>query len=156
MARDHHYEIALTWSGAAAGPTGDYKSYSREYRFSADGKPEQTGSADPAFRGDPALYNPEELLVAALSSCHMLSYLALCALQGIAVVAYEDSASGTMTETGGAGRFTEVVLRPRVTIARGGDLAKAEALHVKAHEICFIAASVNFPVRHEATLNEAA
>ena len=155
MARDHHYEIITSWSGAAAGPTTDYKSYSREYRFHAGDKPEQRGSADPAFHGDPALYNPEELLVAALSSCHMLSYLALCALQGVQVVAYEDKASGTMAESHGAGAFTEVVLHPQVTIAKGGDRAKAAALHEKAHEICFIAASVNFPVRHEVTIGEA-
>jgi len=149
----HHYEAKLTWTGAAAGPTRDYKSYSREYRVEFDGKPPMTGSADPAFRGDPALHNPEELLLVALSSCHMLSYLALAALEGLEVVAYEDAAGGTMQQEGRGGRFTEVVLRPRVLLAPGSDPARAETLHEDAHETCFIANSVNFPVRHEATVS---
>jgi len=148
MGRQHDYAISLTWSGAATGPTESYEGYSREYRASVPGKPPMTGTADPAFRGDPKLYNPEELLVIALSSCHMLSYLAVCVHAGIAVVAYEDAASGTMIEERGGGRFTEVVLRPRVVIA-GGDRERAVTLHDKAHRICFIANSVNFPVRNE-------
>ena len=148
--KDHHYQAKLTWTGAAAGPTSDYKSYSREYRVVFEGKPPMTGSADPAFRGDPALHNPEDLLLVALSSCHMLSYLALAALEGLQVVAYEDQASGTMQQQGRGGRFTEVMLRPQVLLAPGSDLARAEALHEAAHATCFIANSVNFPVRHEA------
>src|SRR3546814_6469486 len=101
--------------------------------------------------GDPDLHNPEDMLVLALSSCHMLSYLALAALEGLEVVAYEDSARGTMQQEGRGGRFTEVVLHPRVTIAAGSDLDRAKALHEEAHGTCFIANSVNFPVRHEAT-----
>ncbi|MGE5766412.1 MAG: OsmC family protein, partial [Bacteroidota bacterium] len=103
-----------------------------------------------AFRGDPNLHNPEDMLVLALSSCHMLSYLALAALEGLEVVAYEDSAQGTMQQEGRGGRFTDVLLRPRVTVAPGSDLSRAEALHDEAHRTCFIANSVNFPVRHEA------
>lgn len=150
----HHYAVRLTWTGAAAGGTRDYKTYSREYRADFDGKPSITGSADPAFKGDPALHNPEDMLVLALSSCHMLSYLALAALEGLEVVAYEDAASGTMQQEGRGGHFTEVVLRPRVRLAPGSDLAhtqaRGEALHEEAHKTCFIANSVNFPVRHEA------
>ena len=156
MAHEHRYEIKLTWTGAAQGPTQDYKSYSREYRIEAPGKPTLAASADPAFRGDAALYNPEDLLVASLSGCHMLTYLAYCALQGIAVVAYEDQASGTMVQEGNGGRFTEVILRPRVTVAAGSDLDKARALHEKAHADCFVANSVNFPVRNEPEIVEAA
>ena len=111
MAHEHRYEIKLTWTGAARGPTQDYKSYSREYRIEAPGKPTLAASADPAFRGDAALYNPEDLLVASLSGCHMLTYLAYCTFQGIAVVAYEDQASGTMVQEGNGGRFAEVILR---------------------------------------------
>lgn len=149
--KDHHYETKLTWTGASAGGTSDYKSYSREYRADFAGKPAMTGSADPAFRGDPELHNPEELLLVALASCHMLSYLALAALEGLEVLAYEDRAAGTMQQEGRGGRFTEVVLHPRVTLAPGSDLQRAEALHEEAHKACFIANSVNFPVRHEAT-----
>lgn len=152
LAKDHHYAAKLIWSGAAAGGTTDYKSYSREYRVEFDGKPAMTGSADPTFRGDPKLHNPEELLLVALSSCHMLSYLALAALEGLEVVAYEDAATGTMQQEGRGGRFTEVVLHPRVTLAPESDLQQAEALHEEAHKTCFIANSVNFPVRHEASV----
>lgn len=148
--KDHHYAAKLTWSGAAEGGTRDYKTYSRAYRVEFDGKPAMTGSADPAFGGDPALHNPEDLLVVALASCHMLSYLALASLEGLEVVAYEDAAGGTMLQEGRGGRFTEVVLRPRVTLAPGSDLERAKALHDDAHKTCFIANSVNFPVRHEA------
>jgi organic hydroperoxide reductase OsmC/OhrA len=152
--REHAYRASLEWTGAAHGPTSSYAAYSREYRVTFEGKPVLDGSADPTFRGDAGLLNPEEMLVAALSSCHMLSYLALCALAGISVKAYSDEASGTMAETGGAGKFTSVALRPRVTIA-DGDLAKAEALHEEAHHQCFIAASVNFPVTVEAICHRA-
>jgi organic hydroperoxide reductase OsmC/OhrA len=110
------------------------------------------GSADPHFRGDATLYNPEEMLLVALSTCHLLSYLADCARAGVHVVAYEDDASGTMTLQNGTMRFSDVLLRPRVTVAPGTDTAKAQALHESAHHGCFIANSVNFPVRHDATI----
>jgi organic hydroperoxide reductase OsmC/OhrA len=109
------------------------------------------GSADPLFRGDARMYNPEELLVAALASCHLLAYLALCAREGIAVVAYVDAATGTMSERGGVGHFTNVTLYPRVTIA-DDRVDRAHALHAIAHEECFIANSVNFPVLFEPTI----
>jgi organic hydroperoxide reductase OsmC/OhrA len=153
MTKSHSYKLALTWTGAGKGPTADYASYSREYRVAFAGKPPLVGSADPAFRGDPALHNPEDLLLAALSACHMLSYLAVCALAKVTVLSYEDSASGTMSEVAPQrSAFTDVLLRPRVVIAAGSDRAKAAALHDQAHKICFIANSVNFPVRHEATV----
>jgi organic hydroperoxide reductase OsmC/OhrA len=123
--------------------------YSRKYRLDFPGKPSLTGSAAQDFRGDPSLHNPEDLLVAALSACHCLSYLALCARAGIQVVSYEDDAIGTMEGTGGQFQFTDVLLRPRVTVAPGTDLDRAQSLHDVAHAECFIAKSVNFPVRHE-------
>lgn len=156
MAKSHRYRLNLSWIGAQQGPNRDYASYSRTYRVTIPGKPAFEGSSDPLFRGDPKLLNPEDLLVAALSSCHMLSYLALAARAGIAVLSYEDEAEGTVVLEGGGGRFTEVVLHPRVTLASGSDRAKAEALQEEAHEICFIANSVNFPVRHEAVVSLAA
>lgn len=156
MARQHRYEAKLTWSGADQGPVREYAGYAREYRVEIPGKPALRGSADPGFRGDPALHNPEDLLVAALSACHMLTYLALCARAKVEVLAYEDEASGTMVLEGAGGRFSEVVLRPRVTVAPGSDLDRARALHEGAHDNCFIARSVNFPVRHEAQVSEAA
>ena len=146
----HHYTLTLLWEGNRGTGTSDYKSYGRQYRVRIAGKPDLLGSADPMFRGDAALHNPEDLLVAALSSCHLLAYLALCARSGIAVLAYSDTAEGTLVfRPDGGGSFREVVLRPRVTVASGTDLARATALHQKAGEQCFIAASCNFPVRHE-------
>jgi len=156
MAHTHHYSATLIWTGAAEGPTKSYDAYSREYRIEIPGKPPLTGSSDPTFRGDPALINPEDMLVAALSSCHALSYLALCARAHLPVVAYRDEASGTMDMKDGRMRFVDVLLRPHVTIAAGADLDKARALHHKAHEQCFIANSVNFPVRNEPEISVAA
>jgi organic hydroperoxide reductase OsmC/OhrA len=150
--RPHRYAARLRWTGAAHGPTTSYKSYSREYVIEADGKPPLHGSADPHFLGDAALYNPEDLLVAALSACHLLSYLAECARAGIEVVAYEDDARGEMTLIDGAIRFREVVLHPKIAIADPARVAEAEALHERAHAVCFIANSVNFPVRHQAVV----
>jgi organic hydroperoxide reductase OsmC/OhrA len=150
MAREHHYSAHLVWTGAAQGPTKDYASYSRDYVVRMEGKPDLAGSSDPLFRGDSKRHNPEDWLVAALSACHMLTFLAICARKGIQVLSYEDAASGAMVLEGGGGRFTEVMLRPKVVLAAGSDAHAAEALHEEAHRHCFITASVNFPVRHEA------
>ena len=151
---EHAFACHLHWTGAAHGPVRDYERYSREYRIDIAGKPSLSGSAAPPFRGSPALHNPEDLLVAALSACHLLSYLALCARAGIVVEAYEDAARGTMAfdRERKVMRFTEVVLRPTVRIADAADLDRARSLHDKAHHECFIANSVNFPVRHEPTV----
>ncbi|MGH7620256.1 MAG: OsmC family protein [Gemmatimonadaceae bacterium] len=148
----HEYSASIVWTGARSGPTTSYQSYSREYEYRIGTKPAMRGSADPAFRGDGMLYNPEEMLVVALSTCHLLSYLAGCSRAGLRVVSYEDSASGLMLVKDGKVRFTEVVLRPRVAVEQGTNLEKAHALHAQAHEECYIASSVNFPVRHEATV----
>ncbi|MEO7086465.1 MAG: OsmC family protein [Gemmatimonadaceae bacterium] len=151
-ADDHEYAASVVWTGARAGPTISYQTYSREYEYRSGDKPWMKGSADPQFRGDAALYNPEEMLVIALSTCHLLSYLALCALAKLPVVAYEDAARGTMKAVDGVVRFTDVLLTPRVTIAAGADAGKALALHHNARAECYIANSVNFPVRDEPTI----
>jgi organic hydroperoxide reductase OsmC/OhrA len=153
---EHHFICRLVWSGAAKGPTTTYEGYSREYRIDIPGKPSLRGSAAPAFRGDPSLMDPEDLLVAALSACHFLSYVALCARAGVHVIAYEDDAEGKMERVDGAVRFTDVTLHPKVTIAPGSDAEKARALHERAHAVCFIANSVNFPVLHSPTITAAA
>ena len=155
MTAGHEYRTHLTWTGASRGPTTSYDAYSRDYVVAVTGKPLLSGSSDTRFRGDPTRHNPEDLLVAALSSCHLLSYLALAARRGLAVVAYEDDASGTAVLEPDGGHFSEAVLRPRVTIAPGGDEALAMALHERAHHECYIAASVNFPVRCEPTVRVA-
>ena len=153
MSREHRYQLALTWTGADRGPTSSYQSYSREYLVEIDGKPSLRGSADPLFRGDASLHNPEDWLLAALSSCHMLSFLAEAARAGLRVTAYTDAAEGTMTFEGGGGQFTRVLLRPRVTVPAGSDPALVDRLHGIAHANCFIARSVNFPVEHEVTVD---
>jgi organic hydroperoxide reductase OsmC/OhrA len=146
--RTHHYRVGLDWTGNRGTGTSRYDAYGRDHVIRADGMPDIAGSSDPHFRGDAARWNPEELLVAALSSCHQLAYLHLCAVNRVVVTAYADDAEGWMDEDG-AGHFTRVLLRPRVTISAGSDADKAHALHHEAHAACFIASSVNFPVEHE-------
>jgi organic hydroperoxide reductase OsmC/OhrA len=155
MSHEHHYKATLQWTGAKVSPTTDYKAYSREYTITMEGKPALAGSADPTFRGDPAKHNPEDLLVASLSACHLLTYLALCSRNGVKVIAYEDHAEGTMAVKDGRMRITQVTLHPKVVIARDSDLARASELHHSAHDECFIANSVNFPVENEAQVVQA-
>jgi len=155
MAHVHHFSAKLTWTGAAKGSTSSYESYSRDHLIEVPGKPPLPGSADKVFRGDSSRHNPEELLVMSLSACHMLTYLAVAARAGVHVVAYSDEASGTMQLHNGKMRFTEVSLRPAVVIAAGSDLAEAKRLHEQAHEHCFIANSVNFPVSCDARVSVA-
>lgn len=153
MAKSHPYNLRVTWTGNAGSGTATYSGYLRDHIISAEGKPDLLGSADPTFRGDPTRYNPEELLVAALSSCHMLSYLHLCAVSGLVVESYKDEAMGVMEESsGGSGHFLSVVLRPKVQFAGEPDFEMARRLHAEAHHLCFIANSVNFPVTCEPSL----
>lgn len=153
MGREHHYFVAVRWTGNTGTGTSGYRDYGRGHEISADGKPAIGASSHAAFRGDRARWNPEELLIAALSSCHQLAYLHLCAVAGIVVVEYEDHAEGWMAETqDGAAQFTRVLLHPRVTVAAGADKTKALQLHHEAHAKCFIARSVKFPVEHEAEI----
>jgi organic hydroperoxide reductase OsmC/OhrA len=150
LQKNYQYQTTLTWTGNLGSGTFDYRSYSRNYRIDVPGKPSILGSSEMAFRGDPKRHNPEEMLIMALSSCHLLWYLHLCADNGIIVVEYEDRASGTLAEhADGSGKFTEVVLRPRVRIAANSQLERATQLHELAHHRCFIANSCNFPIRHE-------
>lgn len=149
MNLEHHYALEIEWTGNRGTGTSDYKAYERDHVVRAPGKSVIEGSSDRSFRGDPDRWNPEELLLAALSQCHMLSYLHEAATHGVVVESYVDAATGTMEQThDGGGRFTTVTLRPRVTIS-AGDLALAVELHHPASVKCFIAASVNFPVIHE-------
>jgi organic hydroperoxide reductase OsmC/OhrA len=146
--RSHRYRTHLTWTGGGNADASAFRNHDRSYHLDAPGKPTIAGSSDKVFRGNAARWNPEDLLVAALSSCHHLWYMGLCAAAGIIVVAYEDEAEGEMIEEapGGAGQFVRVTLRPRVRLARGADRGKALALHESAHKNCFVARSVNFPV----------
>ena len=149
MGKEHRYWLEVTWTGDRGSGTSSYRAYNRDHEIRAAGKPAVPGSSDPAFRGDAARYNPEELLVASLSACHMLWYLHLCAEAGIAVTDYVDRAEGIMAEpSSGIAKFERVILRPCVTLAPGADPALARDLHHAAHARCFIANSVNFAVEH--------
>lgn len=150
--KQHTYTTHTEWTGNLGRGTADYRAYSREHVISAPGKPALPGSSDLAFRGDAARWNPEDLLVASLSSCHMLWYLHLCAQAQIVVLAYHDDAEGTMVESPDGGRFSGVLLRPVASLAAGSDAARAAALHEDAHRQCFIANSVNFAVAIEPTV----
>ncbi|MGY3727462.1 MULTISPECIES: OsmC family protein [Cobetia] len=159
--RQHHYSVDLEWTGNRGEGTTHYTAYERDFEARVSGKPSLEGSADPAFRGNGARWNPEDLLVASVSACHKLWYLHLCADAGIRVMTYLDHAEGTMREgtSGGkgdpaaeSGRFTAIVLRPEITLAAGDNIALALELHHRAHALCFIANSLNFPVSCEAVI----
>jgi organic hydroperoxide reductase OsmC/OhrA len=151
MLGEHHYAIEVEWQGDRGEGTSGYRAYGRQHVVRAAGKTHDIdGSSDRVFHGDRERWNPEELLLAALSECHMLSYLHVATNHGVVVVGYTDAATATMQEDGrGGGRLIEAVLRPRVVVAEPAMRELADALHQEASEKCFIAASVNFPVRHE-------
>ncbi len=152
MAAQHHYKLTLNWTGNTGAGTLNYGAYERSHTITVKNKSDIPCSSDPAFRGDKTKHNPEELLLASLSSCHMLWFLHLCADGGIVVTDYIDNATGIMIETSsGGGHFTEVTLNPIVTVSETSMTEKANELHKKANELCFIANSVNFPVRQKAT-----
>lgn len=152
MKKEHNYSCSLKWTGNQGKGTAHYRAFQRSYTVSVDDKPDIFGSSDPIYRGDRTKYNPEELLVASLSSCHMLWYLHLCSEAGVIVMDYTDNAHGFMVETqNGGGRFVKVVLNPTVTVAEGSMIKMANDLHKKANELCFIANSVNFKVEHQST-----
>jgi organic hydroperoxide reductase OsmC/OhrA len=152
MKTEHKYQVTTTWTDKNRNGTTDIAAYSRSHTATIENKPPLQLTTDNAKFGDKSILNPEDLLLTALSSCHMLSYLYLCAQAGIVVVGYTDNATGLMIENSrGGGSFTEVVLRPEVIIAADSNVLQANAMHHKAHEICYIANSVNFDVKIEPT-----
>jgi len=154
--KEHFYPVNVRWTGNLGRGTSNYNDYKRDHEISVPLKSPILASSDPAFKGDKTRHNPEELLVASLSSCHMLWYLHLCSEAGIIVTAYEDDAEGTMVESEDrGGHFTHVMLRPAVKVVAGADITLALQIHEKAHHLCFIANSVNFPVRCEPSIEPA-
>ncbi len=149
----HTYTTQVTWTGNTGSGTSSYRSYERAHEVAAEGRPTIEGSSDPAFRGDATRWNPEQLLLASIAQCHLLQYLHYCSVNGVVVTSYVDEPVGTMAETADGGQFTEAVLRPRIEVAEASMAERAVALHVDAHRSCFIANSVNFPVRHEPTVS---
>jgi organic hydroperoxide reductase OsmC/OhrA len=156
MFGEHRYRVRTEWTGDRGSGTSGYREYARDVTISIEGKPALLASSDKPFRGDPERWNPEDLLVAALSECHLLSYLHACVQAGVVVTAYTDEATGLMIEDGrSGGSFAHVRLKPRVTVADASMVDAARAAHDDAHRMCFIASSVNFPVTHEATIEVA-
>lgn len=148
--KKHNYKTTVKWTGNQGNGTSNYKAFERSHNVCVSGKPDILASSDSAFRGDSTKYNPEELLVASLSSCHMLWYLHLCSVSGVIVTDYTDNATGVMVESSnGSGHFSEVVLNPIVTITKDSSMSKANELHQKASSFCFIANSVNFKVKYQ-------
>lgn len=153
MEKKHSYQTRLKWTGNRGRGTLDYRAYDRDYVISSPNKPEILGSSDFSFFGDKRKYNPEDMLVASLSACHMLCYLHVCAVAGVVITDYVDNATGTMTEAeNGGGKFRSVTLYPTVTVLDDSMVNTAAKLHHEAHKLCFIASSVNFPVTHQATI----
>ncbi len=150
MPNEHLFEATTRWTGSRNGPIVDYRSYSREYTFEIPGKPLIAGSAAVPYLGDAALHNPEDLLLASVSACHMLSYFALCARARVKVLDYTDTCTAIMKIQDGKMRIVEATLRPFVVLAEGADVQKASELHSEANAECFIANSVNFPIHHMA------
>lgn len=149
--KEHRYEIELKWTGNQGVGTKDYRSYNRNFEIVAKHKNHKIeGSSDPSFRGDKSRYNPEDIFVSSLSSCHMLWFLHLCATNKITVLDYVDRANGTMIESdNGSGRFKEVTLHPQIWVDKAVDMSLIHRLHKKANEMCFIANSCNFPIHHQ-------
>lgn len=150
--KPHQYTSKVTWTGNRGAGTMDYRAYGRNFDIDITGKVKILGSSDSAFNGDNERHNPEDLLLSAVSSCHMLWYLHLCATNGIIVLEYEDMAEGTLMENeDGSGHFTTITLHPTVKLAAGNDIALAERLHTEAGKMCFIANSLNFPIQYAPT-----
>lgn len=150
MSGQHEYHVEIEWLGNRGTGTSGYREYGRQLVVRAAGKDHEIlASADKTFHGDLERWNPEELLVAALAQCHMLSYLHMAVRAGVVVTGYEDHAQGVIVQQGLGGHFTEVVLRPIVTVSQDSMVEAALAAHAEAYEHCFIANSVNFAVRHE-------
>ncbi len=150
MDKRHQYNLKLKWTGSNGSGTSSYTAYERSHSIIKENKQDILCSSDPVFRGDKTKYNPEELFIAAISSCHMLWYLHLCADNGIVVTDYSDDPVGNLLESqDGSGHFTDVTLYPVVTVKQKSMIEKANALHEKANELCFIANSCNFKIHHK-------
>lgn len=150
MSKQHRYTATVEWTGNRGEGTSSYRSYDRDHEITAEHLAPILGSSDPAFRGNPSRWNPEQLLLAATAQCHMLAYLHLAAVNGVVVSAYVDHPTGVLNESDDGGKFTEIVLHPLVTVTEEGMVETADALHERANAECFIANSLNLPVGHEA------
>ncbi len=149
MSKQHNYKATIKWTGNNGTGTSGYRDYERSHEIIIENKPIISASSDPSFRGDKTKHNPEDMLVSSVSTCHMLWYLHLCSEAGVIVIEYVDNVKGTMIETSnGGGKFTEIVLQPMVVVQNASMVEKANKLHHRANELCYIANSLNFPVSH--------
>ncbi len=156
MTKEHDYTSRILWTGNKGAGTSSYKSYDRTWNVEVPGKPMINCSNDPLLGGDPGLMNPEDLLLSALSACHMLWYLHLASNAGITVMSYEDCPVGVgETSNTGAGRFLSATLHPKICVKAGDDLKLADEIHSKVHQYCFVARSVNFPVTYDSKISQA-
>ncbi len=155
MAKKHDFPNRIVWTGNRGTGTSAYRDYDRTWDMALEGKDTLSCSNDPMLGGDPSKYNPEDMLIAAISSCHMLWYLHLCSVAGVTVTAYEDTPVGVgESEPDGTGRFLEAILYPKITITKESDVQKARDIHDEIHKHCFIARSVNFPIRYEVEITQ--
>lgn len=155
MAQQHDYTARIEWTGNRGTGTSAYRAYDRSWTIATPGKPPIHCSNDPLLGGDPALPNPEDLLLSSLSACHMLWYLHLASEAGIAIRSYRDDPVGVGESTpNGVGRFLRATLKPHIVVPIGTDLTAADAIHHRIHAVCFIARSVNFPIDYAATYEE--
>lgn len=149
----HLFKAAINWTSKQNPPDSTKRFYSKSHQIKIEGKPVLEVSAAKAFKGDPELYNPEDLLLSSLVSCHMMSYLYVCSQNGIEVLEYSDNAEATLeVSPNGSGRFVAAKLYPKVKILNPEQIQLALDLHQKANELCFIANSCNFPVMHHASV----
>ena len=148
--KEHYYRPVITWTGNTGEGTASYKAYERSHVINAPGKPHIPGSSDANFRGDASRWNPEDLFVVSASTCHMLWYLHLCAVNRVVVLDYRDEPEGLMIEEAdGSGAFARIVLRPHVKLSAASSEDKARELHQEAHRNCFIANSVKCEITAE-------
>jgi organic hydroperoxide reductase OsmC/OhrA len=151
VSKQHRYTVTVEWTGNRGEGTASYRSYDRDHEVSAEHTPSISGSSDPAFRGNPSRWNPEQLLVASAAQCHLLSYLHHAATNDVVVTDYVDHPTAVLTEDdAGGGRFTEIVLHPLVTVADAAMVETAQRLHHDANRTCFVASTLNLPVTHDA------
>ncbi|MGV0996986.1 OsmC family protein [Empedobacter falsenii] len=148
---NHLFKVALNWIKKESKMDSSTRIYTKSHHISIEGKPDLEVSAAKAFKGDPNLYNPEDLLLSSLTSCHMMSYLYCCAQHKIEVISYQDHSEATLqVNPDGSGKIVKVDLFPDIIISDSSQIELALSLHKKANELCFIANSCNFPVYHHA------
>ncbi|MBL0286511.1 MAG: OsmC family protein [Bacteroidetes bacterium] len=150
MSNKINYKLIMAWLGNEGTGTSGYKHYKRDFVVVGEGKPPISGSSDVHFLGDIEKYNPEEMLLMSVSSCHMLWFLHLCAVSDVVVSEYSDEPTGVLEIfADGGGKFSEITLRPIISIIGQPSIEQLNSLQEKANKLCFIANSLNIKINHE-------